>query len=105
MNSFVRLFAALATLLFLAFSTQAQTQAHEGHLPLTDGVIKKIDPSAGKVTIAHGQIVNLDMPAMTMSFKAKTPALLAKWKEGDKIRFRAADVGGVLTVISIEAAK
>jgi Cu/Ag efflux protein CusF len=42
---------------------------------------------------------------MTMSFKAKTPTVLAKWKEGDKIRFRAADVGGVLTVVSIEAAK
>ena len=105
MKSFVRLLAALAMLLFLAFSTQAQTQAHEGHLPLTDGVIRKLDPAAGKVTIAHGEIANLNMPAMTMSFKAKNPAVLAKWKEGDKIRFRAADVGGVLTVISIEAAK
>lgn len=103
MKSFVRLFAALATLLFLSFSVHAQ--AHEGHLPLTDGVIKKLDPAAGKVTIAHGEIVNLGMPPMTMSFKAKSPAVLGKWKEGDKIRFRAAEVKGVLTVISIEAAK
>jgi Cu/Ag efflux protein CusF len=101
MKSFVRLFAVLAMLLSLSFSIQA----HEDHLPLTDGVIKKIDPVAGKVTIAHGPIVNLDMPAMTMTFKAKTPAVLGKWKEGDKIRFRAAEVGGVLTVFSIEAAK
>jgi Cu/Ag efflux protein CusF len=101
MKSFARLLAVLAML----FSVPAFAQAHEGHLPLTDGVIKKLDAAAGKVTIAHGAIVNLDMPAMTMSFVAKTPTVLAKWKEGDKIRFRAADVGGVLTVVSIEAAK
>jgi Cu/Ag efflux protein CusF len=41
---------------------------------------------------------------MTMSFKAKEPALLAKWKAGDRIRFRATEVGGVLTLVSIEAA-
>jgi Cu/Ag efflux protein CusF len=101
MKSFARLLAVLAML----FSVSSFAQAHEGHLPLTDGVIKKVDAAAGKVTIAHGAIVNLDMPAMTMSFKAKTPAVLATWKEGDRIRFRAAEVGGVLTVISIEAAK
>jgi Cu/Ag efflux protein CusF len=100
MKSFVRSLAALATLLFLAFSVQA----HDGHLPLIDGVIKKIDPAAGKVTIAHAEITNLNMPAMTMSFKTKT-AVLGNWKEGDKIRFRATEVGGALTVISIEAAK
>ena len=101
MKSFTRLLAAVAILSSFAFSAQA----HEGHLPLTDGVIKKLDPAAGKVTIAHGEITNLNMPAMTMSFKARNPAVLAKWKEGDKIRFRAAEVKGVLTVISIEAAK
>ena len=103
MKSFVRLFAALATLLLLSLSARAQ--AHEGHLPQTDGVIKKIDLPAGKVTIAHGEIVNLKMPPMTMSFKAKDPAMLKQWKEGDKIRFRSAEVKGVLTVYSIEAAK
>lgn len=102
MKSFVRLFAALATLL-LAFPACAQVT--EGHLPLTDGVIKKLDLPAGKVTIAHGEIVNLKMPPMTMSFKAKDPAMLKPWKEGDKIRFRSAEVKGVLTVYSIEAAK
>lgn len=101
MKSFARLLAVLATL----FSVPAFAQAHQGQLPLTEGVIKKLDAAAGKLTIAHGAIVNLDMPAMTMSFKARTPAVLAKWKEGDRIRFRATDVGGTLTVVSIEAAQ
>jgi Cu/Ag efflux protein CusF len=101
MKYLVRLLAVLAMLLPLGCSAQA----HDGHLPLTDGVIKKIDLAAGKVTIAHGEIVNLNMPPMTMSFKAKDPAMLKPWKEGDKVRFRSAEVKGVLTVISIEAAK
>jgi Cu/Ag efflux protein CusF len=31
--------------------------------------------------------------------------MLKPWKEGDKIRFRAAEVKGELTITSIEAAK
>ncbi len=101
MKFLIRVLAALAMLLPLACSAQA----HEGHLPLTDGVIKKLDLAAGKVTIAHGEIVNLKMPPMTMSFKARDPAMLKPWKEGDKVRFRSAEVKGALTVISIDAAE
>jgi Cu/Ag efflux protein CusF len=101
MKYLARLLAVLAMLFPLACSAQA----HEGHLPQTDGVIKKLDLADGKVTIAHGEIVNLKMLPMTMSFKAKEPAMLKQWKEGDRIRFRSADPKGVLTVYSIEAAK
>ena len=101
MKAFARLFAALAILLFVAVSTHA----NEAQLPLTEGVVKKLDLAAGKITIAHGEIVNLNMPPMTMSFKAKNAAMLKPWKEGDKVRFRAADSNGVLTLISIDAAK
>jgi Cu(I)/Ag(I) efflux system protein CusF len=74
-------------------------------VPLTEGVIRKLDRASGTVTIKHGEIANLNMGAMTMSFKAKTPAMLKPFKEGDKIRFRAAEVKGELTVTSIEVAK
>ena len=103
MKSIIHLLAALAVSLLLALSTQAQ--GHDDHLPQTDGVIKKLDPAAGKVAIAHGHIANLDMPPMTMVFKAKTPGLLKPWKTGDRIRFRAAEVKGVLTVVSIDKAE
>ena len=99
----MRHFIAFVASLFLALSAYAQ--AHEGHLPQADGVIKKIDAKAGAVTIAHGPIPNLNMPSMTMSFKAKDPAMLTKWKEGDKVKFRTADVNGTMTVVSIEAVK
>lgn len=94
------LMVALAAISCSVFAANA----HEGHLPVAEGTVKKLDTTGGKVSIAHGTIENLNMPPMTMSFKAKSPAMLAKLKEGDKVRFRAAEVGGVLTVISIEPA-
>ena len=95
--------SALAGLLLVSATVFAQ--AHDGHLPQSDGVIKKIDATKGKVSIAHGEIANLKMPPMTMTFTAKDPAMLKGFKEGDKVRFRAAEVKGNLTVVSIDAAK
>lgn len=95
------LLALCASLLISAAPAMAATEA----VAPTDGVIKRLDRASGTVTITHGELPNLNMGPMTMSFKARTPAMLKKWKEGDKIRFRAAEVKGELTVTSIEAAK
>ena len=57
-------------------------------MPLSEGVIRKIDLDAGKVTIRHGELANLGMPAMTMTF-ASNKAMLKDYKIGDKIQFRA----------------
>lgn len=71
--------------------------------PWTNGEVRKVDKAAGKVTLMHGEIKNLNMPAMTMVFTAKDPALLAKLKAGDKVRFTAAQEADKLIVTSIEA--
>lgn len=73
--------------------------------PLTDGAVLKIDLDQGKVTIKHGAIANLDMPPMTMVFRAASPGLLAGLKPGDKIRFRAESSAGAISVTRIEAAE
>lgn len=73
--------------------------------PLTDGEVKKLDPKAQTITLAHGPIKNLDMPAMTMAFKASTPALLGQVKIGDKVKFRAEMPNGTMTVTAIALAK
>ena len=103
MHVLFRMLATVASLLFVSLSVQAQ--AHDGHLPQSDGVIKKIDAAKGKVSIAHGEIANLKMPPMTMTFSAKDAAMLKGFKEGDKVRFRAAEVKGNLTVVTLEPAK
>ena len=72
---------------------------------LSAGEVTKIDKSAGKITIKHGPLANLDMPAMTMAFRVKEPAMLDQVKAGDKISFLAEKVNGALTVTRLEAAK
>lgn len=72
--------------------------------PITDGEVRKIDQAQGKLTLKHGPIQNLDMPAMTMVFKVADPKMLQGLKEGDKVRFRAELVSGALTVMAIEQA-
>jgi Cu(I)/Ag(I) efflux system periplasmic protein CusF len=94
---------AAAALLFCA-AAGAQTPA-AANAAMTDGEVRKVDKSAGKVTLRHGPIANLDMPGMTMVFKAANPQLLERLKEGDKVRFAADRVNGAITVTAIEPAK
>ena len=70
-----------------------------------EGEIRKIDRKAKTVTLKHGPIQSIDMPAMTMVFNVKDPAVLEKLKPGDKVRFQAEMLGGEATVTSIERAK
>ncbi len=70
-----------------------------------DGEVRKVDKEAGKITIKHGPLATLDMPAMTMVFRAKDPAMLDKVKAGDSIRFKAEKLGGVFTVTEYQPVK
>jgi Cu/Ag efflux protein CusF len=73
--------------------------------PLSEGTVKKVDKAKGRITLAHGPLLNLDMPGMTMSFAVAKPAVIGKLKEGDKVRFLAEDRNGDLTITRLEAAK
>ncbi|MEP6941714.1 MAG: copper-binding protein [Betaproteobacteria bacterium] len=72
---------------------------------MSEGEIRKIDPSTRKITIKHGELKNLDMPAMTMVFQVKDPAMLEQVQSGDKVRFRADKVNGAFIVTEIEVVK
>ncbi len=72
---------------------------------LTEGEVRKVDKDAGKITLKHGPIANLEMPEMTMVFRVKDASMLDKVKAGDKVRFAAEKVGGAITVTQIEPAK
>lgn len=69
---------------------------------LTDAEVRKIDKDAGKVTLKHGEIKNLDMPPMTMVFKVKEAAMLESLKVGDKVKIAAEKIDGSYTVTKIE---
>lgn len=72
---------------------------------LADGEIRKIDLENGKITIKHGQIKSLDMPAMTMVFGMRDKSKLDGLKVGDKVKFDAVDEKGKMLVTVIELIK
>jgi Cu(I)/Ag(I) efflux system protein CusF len=72
---------------------------------VSDGEIRKVDLETKKITIKHGELKNLDMPAMTMVFRVKDPAMLEQVKAGDKVNFRAEKINGAFTVMEIEVVK
>lgn len=72
---------------------------------LTEGVVKKVDKAQGKLTLKHGPLENLGMPAMTMVFRVQDAGWLDQVKPGDTIRFLADRVNGVFTVTALEVVK
>ena len=73
---------------------------------LTDGLVRKVDAAANKITIKHGPMKKFDMEdGMTMVYAVKDPALLKSVKAGDKIKFDAYHTNGQYIVTRIEKAK
>jgi Cu/Ag efflux protein CusF len=68
----------------------------------TSAEVRRVDREAGKITLRHGEIKNLDMPPMTMVFQVRDPTLLDKLKAGDKVLFTADKAGGSYIVLTIE---
>jgi Cu(I)/Ag(I) efflux system protein CusF len=64
-------------------------------------VVKKLDKANGKVTLKHGALTNLGMPAMTMAFRVKDAAWLDKLHPSDQIHFVAEQVDGELTIVEL----
>jgi Cu/Ag efflux protein CusF len=93
---------------------QQKAQDHSAHHPesatpaatngadLTDGEVRKVDKEAGKVTLKHGEIKNLEMPGMTMVFVVKDRTMLDKVKAGDKVKFKVINDAGKFTVTEMQ---
>lgn len=82
--------AGLATLPARAQSTPAE--------------VLKIDTAQSEITLKHGEIRNLDMPPMTMVFRARDRALLDGLKLGAKVLFGAEQTDGAYVVTKITPA-
>ena len=100
----ILLFAAILTLPTVCGAQPANPPSAAAPA-MTDGEIRKIDKSAGKMTIKHGEIKSLDMPPMTMVFRIKDTDWLDQFKAGDKVRFAAAKEKGGYVVTHIEPQK
>jgi len=106
---------AMATALLAALLLQQQAAAQQGGMghggmsqpgdAMAEGVVRKVDKDAGKLTIKHGPIPSMDMPPMTMVYRVSDPAMLDQVKPGDAIRFAMEKVGGQYTVTRIGAGR
>lgn len=65
------------------------------------GTVAGVDKAAGKITLAHAAIPEVNWPAMTMTFSIK-PELLKDVAVGDKVAFDVTIAGnaGEVTAIS-----
>jgi Cu(I)/Ag(I) efflux system protein CusF len=90
---------ALATLAALSPASWAQSN------DLADGEVRKVDLAAAKVTLRHGEIKSLDMPPMTMVYSVRDKASLENLKPGDKVKFKAVNEAGKLTVTEIQVSR
>ena len=75
--------------------------AGQAVMDLADGVVRKVDKDARKITIRHGEIRHLDMPPMTMVFQVKDPAMLEQVQPGEKVQFRVEKSGGAMVLTEI----
>jgi len=87
-----------ATLLALALSAAVHAQT----VHRATGVVTKVDPASGKVTIKHDPVKSLNWPGMTMAFKAKDQAVLDKMKKDQKIEFGFIEQGKDYVVTDVK---
>ena len=74
------------------------TSSSSGH----DGEVRRVDKAAGKVTLRHGEIKQLEMPPMTMVFEVRDKSLLDNVKPGDKVNFKVINENGKLIVTELK---
>jgi len=94
----------IALLAAAVAASSAWATSHDADA-LFEGEVRRVDKEARKITIRHGPMPSLDMPAHTMVFQVKDPAMVEQVKVGDKVKFSAEKLGGAFTVTRIEAAR
>jgi Cu(I)/Ag(I) efflux system protein CusF len=66
------------------------------------GVVKKVDPKAGTVTLAHEPVKSLKWSAMTMDFQVKDKSLLDKLAVNKKVEFEFVQQGKDYVITSVK---
>ena len=75
--------------------------------PMSTGEVKAVDKANKSITLKHGPIKSksVEMGAMTMTFPVQKPALLAKVKVGNKVKFIVENVNDAATVTALVVQK
>lgn len=65
-------------------------------------IVKKVDATAGTVTLAHEPMKSLNWPAMTMGFKVTDRTLLDKLVEGKRVEVEFKQAGKDYLITSVK---
>jgi Cu/Ag efflux protein CusF len=102
-NTMKNVMRAIATAMFAAALMVPAVAAQSSAI---NGEVKKIDETAGKITLKHGPAKSLGMDEpMTMVYRVKDPAMLKQVKVGDKVQFEAESADTGYTVTRLQKAK
>ena len=83
----------------------AQADTSASNLPWVDAEVRRVDMATGRVSLRHAAIPNLDMAAMTMTFRVANPDWLQGLKEGDRLRIQVEKVQGAYLVQRLEVVR
>ena len=87
----------LKVALVLLFVGTAFAQSHQA-----TGVVKRIDPAKGVVSLKHDPIKSLNWPGMTMDFSVRDPKLLSGVKPNQEVKFEFVEDKGRYVITSIK---
>ncbi|MDB5764592.1 MAG: transporter [Herminiimonas sp.] len=71
----------------------------------TQARVVSVDRKSGQALLEHGPIPRLNMPAMTMMFKAKNADVLQQLRAGERVGIRLEAQGSQLVVTAVSSAK
>ena|SRR5690606_29330609 len=77
----------LALPLTVLFAAPAAAQ-EEAIVASASGEVRRVNAEAGRIVIKHGAIADLELPAMTLVYRAD-PAILQGISAGDQVKFKA----------------
>ena len=73
---------------------------------VVNGEVKKIDETAGKITLKHSPIKSLAMDdEMTMVFRVQDTAMLKQVKVGEKVKFEVERATAGITITKMQKGK
>ena len=84
-------------------SAVAPAAAHQAHRPLADTVARvvSVNRTTGEALLEHGPIARLNMPAMTMLFKAADATVLRQLRAGERVGVMVKRDGADLLVTAV----
>ena len=88
---------SLAAALAVAATTSFAGGAHD----MSMGTVTNLDRKSNVVTINHGPLKNINMPAMEMGYAVAKPSMLKGLRKGSQIHFVVEQVNGQYIVTEI----